>query len=83
MSATINLLPDTRIAKIKAKNLRHLVTGIAVALWIAAAILVGVLFGIIGSQTILIQNASSKITSDITSIKNLPNINDALSFQGK
>ena len=83
MSTTINLLPDIRIAKIKAKNLRHLITGIAVTIWIAGAILIGSLFLSIGAQSVLISNANDKIVSDTKTISTTPNINEALTFQNK
>ena len=81
MSVAINLLPDVRLARIRSQHIRHMVTGIAVAIWIVAAIVIGLLFGGIGAQTLVLSNVNNQIKSDISSINNVPNLSSALSAQ--
>jgi Tfp pilus assembly protein PilN len=81
MSVAINLLPDVRLARIRAQHIRHLVTGIAVAIWIVVAIIVGALFGGIGAQTLVLNNVNNQIQTDISSINGTNGLSDALTTQ--
>jgi hypothetical protein len=81
MSVAINLLPDVRLARIRAQHMRHLVTGIAVAIWIVVGIIVGGLFLGIGAQKLVLSNVNSQIKTDIGSINATPNLNAALTTQ--
>jgi hypothetical protein len=81
MSVAINLLPDVRQARIRNDHMRRLATGIAVAIWIVAAIVVGGLIAGIGTQTLVISNLNSKITSDTSQIEGTSGLSTALTTQ--
>ena len=81
MSVAINLLPDVRLARLRSQHLRHVATGIAVAIWIIAAIILGALLGGIGAQNLVLSNVNHQIKTDINSINNVDNLSSALSTQ--
>lgn len=81
MSVAINLLPDVRQARIRAQHLRHLVTGIAIAIWIVAGIVVGGLFLGIGTQRLVLANLNTKIANDTSQIEGTSGLNTALTAQ--
>jgi hypothetical protein len=81
MSIAINLLPDVRLARIRAQHLRHLVTGIAVTIWLVAAIAVGGLFLGIGAQKLVLSNVNNQIKTDTSQIQGTPGLNQALTAQ--
>jgi len=81
MSVAINLLPDVRLARIRAQHIRHLITGIAVAVWIIVGIIVGGLLIAIGSQKLIINNVNTQIASDTSQIEGISGLNNALTSQ--
>jgi hypothetical protein len=81
MSIAINLLPDVRLARIRAQHLKHLATGIAVAIWIIAGIIVGGLFLGIGAQKLVLDNVNNQIATDISSINSTKGLTSALTAQ--
>jgi len=61
--------------------MRHLITGIAVAVWIVVGIVVGGLLIAIGSQKLLISNVNSQIASDTSQIEGVSGLSNALTSQ--
>jgi hypothetical protein len=81
MSVAINLLPDVRQARIRAQHYRHLVTGVAIAIWIVVGIVVGGLFIGIGTQKLVLSNLNSKISNETSQIQGTSGLTTALTAQ--
>ncbi len=81
MSIAINLLPDVRLARLRAQHVRHLVTGIAVAIWIVVAIIVGGMFGMIGAQKLVLSNVNNQIAKNTAKIQSTSGLTMALTTQ--
>lgn len=81
MSVLINLLPDTRQAKLRERRRRQLVTGIAVVVWIVAGGVVALLSLYVAGQKLAISNANKQIADKKQQLENVPGLMDALTAQ--
>ncbi|MDB5179069.1 MAG: hypothetical protein JWN01_1012 [Patescibacteria group bacterium] len=81
MSVLINLLPDTRQVKLRDRRRRQLAGGIAVTIWsvCGAAILLMGLYE--GSQKLIIDAQTKKITANEAKLEATPGLVDALTAQ--
>ena len=81
MSVAINLLPDTRQAKLRERSRRRLITVVAVSVWAVSVAVVLVLFLASQGQKVIINDLTSKISSKEQTLQSTPGLIDALSAQ--
>ena len=81
MSALINLLPDTRQAKLREKRRRQMMTGAAVVTWAVCGVIVLGLSLATAAEKVLISQATNSAEGKITALKEVPGLIDALTAQ--
>lgn len=81
MNVLINLLPDTRQAKIAATRRRQLATGIAVLVWLVCGGVIVLLTLYSASQSLLIKQKSAEISVKKTQLAAVDGLIDALTAQ--
>ncbi|HSX01575.1 MAG TPA: hypothetical protein VLF67_05020, partial [Candidatus Saccharimonas sp.] len=81
MNVLVNLLPDTRQAKLKAARRRQLATSIAVVVWIVCGGVVVLMALYTTSQKLIISGLNSKIADNTQKLENTQGLIDALTTQ--
>lgn len=81
MSVRINLLPDLRQAKAKARQRRNLFTGVSLFVWIACGVLLVLLTLSVASQKLIISSNSARIADDESTLRNTNGLVEALTAQ--
>lgn len=77
MSFLVNLLPDIRQAKIRAKKRRQLAIGIAVSTWVVCGGVVVLLLVYMTGQKVVIANYTKSIADNKVELEKIPGIGDA------
>ena len=81
MSALINLLPDTRQAKLREKRRRQIMTGASVVTWAVCGVIILGLSLATAAEKVLISQATKSADDKIQALNEIPGLIDALTAQ--
>ncbi len=81
MAAAINLLPDIRLAKLRARRNRHLAVGVATIVCVISASVVLLLLLLIGAQNIRLAQINNNIKNKQAELDQITNLADIVTLQ--
>lgn len=81
MAIRINLLPDSKQARLKAQRTRHLIISIATAVTIIAIAVPVILLAVKGGQSLYLKNTQQQIDEKKQTLKSTPDITTILSVK--